>query len=71
MKASIIPENYDEWRHCIIVECGLALTQDFIDERIAALNDNDQHYTQQFIRRYGARHHRRVLSWFNQARKSN
>jgi len=69
MKASIIPENFQEWQHCIVVDCGLALTKEFIEARIIALEDNSQHYTQQFIRRYGAQHHQSVLSWFRKARE--
>jgi len=69
MKTSIIPQNYEEWRHCIIVECGLELSPSFIEQRIAALQNNGEHYTQQFVRKYGAQHHQRVLGWFMQALK--
>ena len=68
MKDSIIPETYEEWRHCITVDCGLEFTNNFVDRRIAALEDNSQHYTQQFIRRYGKQHHQSVLSWFKKVK---
>ncbi len=71
MNASIIPENYEQWQHCIVVECGLALTARFIKERITALEDPKQHYTQQFVRRYGETHHSRVLNWFKRAQSEN
>ena len=67
MTTSVIPQNYEEWRHCIIVECGLELTQDYIDQRITALNDPKDHYTQQFLRKYGAEYHQQVLNWFAMA----
>ena len=63
----MIPKNYEEWRHCIIVECGLELTPEFIEKRIAALQDHNQHYTQQFIRSFGHEHLEKVLAWFKQA----
>lgn len=69
MEKSFIPQNYEEWRHCIIVECGLELTPSFIEERIASLQDNSEYYTQQFIRLYGREHHQRVMSWFIKARE--
>lgn len=28
-----IPRNYEQWRHCITVECGIALTPTFLSER--------------------------------------
>ncbi len=67
MKAAIIPENYEQWQHCIVVECGLALTKPFIEQRIIALENSGDHYTQQFVKRYGDSHHQRVLHWFRKA----
>ena len=69
MKTPIIPETYDQWHQCIVVECGLELTTSFIEQRISALKDNKVHYTKQFIDKYGPQHHQRVLSWFVQARE--
>ena len=69
MAKSTIPQSYEEWRQCIVVECGLELTPGFIDQRIASLQNNSEYYTQQFIRLYGRQHHQRVLGWFMQARE--
>jgi len=69
MQSSIIPQNFDEWRHCIVVDCGLELSQSFIEQRISSLQDMSEHYTQQFVHKYGPEHHQRVLGWFEQARK--
>ena len=68
MEKSFIPESYEQWRHCIIVECGLKLTADFIEERIKSLQDTSVHYTQQFIKLYGEEHHQKVLGWFMKER---
>ena len=69
MTKSMIPQNYEEWRHCIVVDCGLELTPSFIEERIASLQNSKENHTQQFIRLYGQEHHQKVLGWFMQARK--
>jgi len=69
MVTSIIPQNYQEWRHCIIVECGLELTSHFIDARISALQNESEYYTQQFLRLYGPEYRQTVLNWFVQARE--
>jgi len=69
MKSSIIPQSYEEWRHCIVVDCGLELSSKFIEQRLSALQDNSEYYTQQFVRKYGQQHHQRVLGWFRQAQK--
>ncbi len=68
MEKSFIPQNFEEWRHCIVVECGLKLTPSFIEERIASLQNSNEHYTKQFIRLYGEQHLQKVLGWFIQAR---
>jgi hypothetical protein len=64
-----IPQNYEEWHHCITVECGLALTPEFIDERIASMEDAKDFKTKQFVELYGPQHHQQVLAWFHQAKK--
>jgi len=66
MKTSIIPQNYEERRHCIAVERGLELSANFIEQRISALQDNSQHCS-----KYGSQHHQRVLGWFMRARKTS
>ena len=70
METSIIPQNYEEWRHCIVVECGLELTPGFIEQRISSLQNNSEYYTQQFVKLYGQHHHQKVLGWFMQAREA-
>ncbi len=70
MATSVIPQNYDEWRHCIIVECGLELTPSFIETRIASLQNESEHYTKQFINLYGRQYHQTVLGWFMQAQST-
>lgn len=70
MNASIIPKTYEEWTHCITVECGLELTQHFISQRISALKDDRDYYTQQLVKLYGQEHRQQVLGWFSQAQES-
>ena len=70
MKTSIIPNNFEEWRHCITVECGLDLTPGFVENRIASLQNTNEHYTQQFLKLYGEQHYQNVLGWFQQAQRS-
>ena len=70
MTSPAIPSNYDEWRHCITVECGLELTPQFIEQRIDAMNNENEHYTRQFIRLYGRDYHQIVLGWFEQAKET-
>lgn len=62
-----IPQTFEEWRHCITVQCGIPLTPDYVAARIAALEDRDDFQTGKFIARWGAAHHARTLGWFREA----
>ncbi|MFO3704294.1 hypothetical protein ACI6Q5_04745 [Xanthomonas codiaei] len=65
--SAVIPASYSAWRHCIEVDCAQPLTAPFIAQRLASLRDPREHHTQQFLRRWGEPHHRRVIAWFERA----
>jgi hypothetical protein len=64
----MIPESYERWRRCITVDCGLELTPEFIDARLAELRDASAHRTRRFVEHYGEAHRTRVIGWFERAR---
>ena len=64
---SFVPTTYEAWKHCITVECDIPLTPGYVQDRIAALNDQKDHHTQKFIERWGAEHHAQTLEWFHRA----
>jgi len=70
MTTESTPQSYEEWRHCIIVKCGLELTPDYISERLSALNNNDDYQTKRFIVLYGEHYLQRVIEWFRRAEKN-
>jgi len=61
------PKNYREWHHCITARCGLALTADFIRERLAVWRDEKAFETERFRQLYGDTHWQSVIGWFEQA----
>lgn len=63
----LVPENYEDWKVCITVYCGIPLTREFVQQRIIALNDKKDFHTQRFIERWGQAHHDRTLAWFQKA----
>lgn len=67
MQNSMIPRDFQAWRHCIEVECGIKLTSEYIQKRITSLENNKEHYTREFLRLYGPEHYQNVLGWFKQA----
>lgn len=70
MTTDTLPQNYEAWRHCITVDCGLELTPSYISERLVALRNNKDHHTLKFIELYGEQHLEKVIGWFLQAEKN-
>ena len=64
---NVVPKACEKSKHCSTVACGIALTSEFVPERIAALGDKKDHHTQRFIERRGQTHHEQTLSWFRRA----
>jgi hypothetical protein len=64
----VTPATYEQWRHCIEVQCGIKLTPDFVQQRLSALRDNGDYQTQRFLEMWGEPHLDQVVAWFEQAR---
>lgn len=64
---NIIPSTYEEWHHCITETCGIPLTSFYIEKRIKALGDFDDHMTTSFVRLYGEPQRKATLAWFEKA----
>lgn len=65
--ASAFPQTYDEWRRCIVIDCGIDLTDAFIDQRLRALRDPSDAHTAQFAETYGDEYLSQVIEWFEMA----
>lgn len=65
----IVPQSYEDWKHCITALCRIPLTSEYIESRIAALADRSDPGTERFARTWGEDHLARVQSWFFQAQK--
>ena len=65
----MIPRDYKEWRHCIVVKCGIELTEAFVKARLATLRDPSAEETKKFGQRYGEPYLGQVVKWFERASK--
>ncbi len=63
----IFPSNYESWRYCIEVKCGLVLTSKFLQARIAVLSDPQNKESRRFANLYGKPYREQVLTWFRHA----
>ena len=62
-----IPQTYDDWRECILIRCGLALSRTYINERITELRDVNHARTSEFAKLYGKHHLETTIGWFERA----
>lgn len=66
-----MPGTYAEWKHCIETDCAIPLTTGFCERRIKALRDLGDPHTAAFRRQWGDEHLARVVSWFEQALRTD
>ena len=69
MPATPFPETYEQWQHCITVDCGIPLTPDFVEQRLTVWRDEGAQETLRFRKLYGDDYWRAVLGWFERAAK--
>ena len=69
MMSNPIPQTYEEWHHCITVECDIALTAKFVSQRLAAWRNENSEETKRFRSLYGDAHWQAVIGWFEQAER--
>ena len=70
MMYDTVPETYEQWHHCITVECGIELTGDYIAQRLKIWRDEKADETNRFRQIYGDTHWRAVIAWFERAKGS-
>jgi hypothetical protein len=45
----MIPHSYDEWKKCIVEDCKIKLSQDFVARRLKIYHDKNNPETRQFV----------------------
>ncbi len=63
------PTSYDDWKHCITVKCGIPLTLQYVEQRIAALTNASDHHTSKFRQTWGDQYLAQTIGWFEMAKQ--
>jgi hypothetical protein len=71
MSKPFVPQSYEQWKHCIEVDCGIKLTPQYVEDRIASLEDPTDHYTTQFMKVWGPDQLANVKAWFLVAQRES
>jgi len=61
------PKTYPQWRHCITVDCGIALTRIFAKRRLAASRAPAKEEARRFAQQHGEAYLQQGRAWFEHA----
>lgn len=59
----MVPQTFEQWKHCIIYDCKIDLTAEFTQQRLAMYEDRNHPETSTFIRLYGEQHLNTIITW--------
>lgn len=59
----MIPQTFEEWKHCIVHDCGIPLTVAFASSRLQVYKDANNPETKKFKQLYGEQHLNNVINW--------
>ena len=59
----MIPTTFEEWKNCIVNDCKIKLTKEFIQSRLNVYENRRNPETQKFLELYGESHLNNVIYW--------
>jgi hypothetical protein len=62
----MIPQTFEQWKHCMINDCKINLTKEFAQHRLAVYHNKQNPETQNFISLYGKQHLLNIIQWLQQ-----
>lgn len=62
----MIPQNFNEWKNCIVNDCKINLTKEFATERLSVYENRINPKTKKFKELYGEQHLNNIISWYKQ-----
>lgn len=60
----MIPQTFEQWKHCIVDECQIRLTKEFANQRLEVYKNKQHPETSRFIQLYGEQHLNNIITWF-------
>ena len=65
----MIPATFEEWKNCIVNDCKIKLTGDFVAGRLKVYRDKRNPETRKFVALYGEQHLNNILYWLEKSAK--
>ncbi|MBM3165591.1 MAG: hypothetical protein FJZ80_09055 [Bacteroidetes bacterium] len=62
----MVPLTFEQWKHCIAIDCGIPLSKAFIQERLQVYQNKQNPETKKFTLLYGEQHLNNIIPWLQQ-----
>ena len=62
----MISYTFEEWRNCIVNDCGIKLTKEFAQKRLRVYQNAAHPETRKFVELYGKQHLDNIIHWYKQ-----
>jgi len=63
----MIPATFEQWKNCIVNDCKIKLTKDFIAGRLKVYRAKNHPETKKFKELYGEQHLNDIIHWFERS----
>lgn len=60
----MIPQTFEEWKHCISHDCNIKLTKPFAIQRLSVYENRNHPETRKFVELYGKQHLDNIIQWY-------
>ena len=67
----MLPTTYEDWKNCIVNDCKIKLTHDFVSKRLKVYEDKRHPETKKFVALYGQQHLGNIIYWLKRAAKEH
>ncbi|NRB51385.1 MAG: hypothetical protein HRU41_27185 [Saprospiraceae bacterium] len=65
----MIPDTFESWKSCIVNDCKIKLTSDFVKRRLQVYNNKRNPETRKFVALYGEQHLENIIYWLERSAK--
>lgn len=62
----MIPQTFEQWKQCIVNDCHIDLTTEFVQQRLTIYQDETNPETHRFVELYGEQHLQNIIHWLKQ-----
>ena len=63
----MVPTSFEQWKDCIVNDCKIKLTEDFVARRLRVYKARRNPETRKFIELFGEQHLNNIIYWLEKS----